>query len=406
MKRKGLIIALFILVLLLAAELAFMVSYAVKSQKAPAPAAVAAEPQPETTESVPETTETTAPETTEVPETEETTEATEPETTEIPETTEAPTEAPTEPQPEHFTLTFVGDCTLGSTNALYGTMYSYIWTIGEDYDYPFANVRKYFENDDFTIANLEGNLMDEVMYSDSQFSFRGPTAYTQILTGSSVEMVTLANNHTMDFGKKGYDLTTDALTAANMSFVEKDSSTMFTTESGLTIGVYGCAFTVNGAHARSEFQRMRNAGADIIIVAVHWGIEGAYHPNNGQISCAHDLIDYGADIVYGSHPHVLQPVEEYKDGIIYYSLSNFSFGGNHWPPDLDSAVIQQEVVRELDGSVHLGETTIIPCSISSVKGTMQNNFQPTPYEEGTDAYKRALSKADGSYTGGNLEVKY
>lgn len=359
---------------------------------------------------VPTTAPTTEPTTvpTSAPETEPSTEPeTEPPTEE--ETTEeatVETEPPTEPKPEKYTLTFVGDCTLGSTNNIYGTMYSYIWTIGEDYDYPFKNVRKYFENDDFTIANLEGNLMDEVMYSDSQFSFRGPTAYTKILTGSSVEMVTLANNHTMDFGTKGYKLTTDALDAAKLSYVEKDKSTLYTTESGLKVGVFAAAFSVNGALARDEIHKLRQQGAEVVIVAIHWGVEGAYRPNGGQTSFAHELIDYGADIVYGSHPHVLQPVEEYKDGVIFYSMANFSFGGNHWPPDVDTAILQQTFVRDSDGKLHRDELIRIPCSVSSIKDTMQNNFQPTPYEEGSDAYKRVLSKLDGTWAGPNLDVQY
>ena len=111
-------------------------------------------------------------------------------------------------------------------------------------------------------------------------------------------------------------------------------------------------------------------------------------------------IDAGANIVWGHHPHVLQPIEEYNGGIIYYSLGNFAFGGNSVPKDHDTAVLQQEIIREPDGSIHLGKLTIIPCSVSSIKE--RNNFQPTPYEEGSEEYKRVLSKLDGTYGGPNL----
>lgn len=405
-KNNGLLTVLIILAaLLLCGEAAFLILKLGSSR----PAALSTPSEPETTvQTEPETTE---PETTEpelviaeivtqpetVPETEETTE---------PETTEPETEPETEPQEERFLLTFAGDCTLGTDPRKYDEQYQFIWTIGDDYEFPFRNVAEYFRNDDFTFVNLEGNFSDEKRYSDSQFSFRGPTAYTQILTSSSIEVVTLANNHTMDFGKAGYQDTTDALDAAGIPYAEKDRSMMYTTESGLTIGIYGCAFSVNGAHCRSEIQKMRAQGADIIIVAIHWGEEGKYHPSSGQISFAHEAIDYGADIVYGSHPHVLQPVEEYKDGVIFYSMGNFSFGGHTWPPDLDSAILQQEVIREADGSVHLGELIRIPVRISSIQNSGQNNFQPTPYEEDSDGFLRVLSKLDGTWKGADLQLSY
>lgn len=110
------------------------------------------------------------------------------------------------------------------------------------------------------------------------------------------------------------------------------------------------------------------------------------------------------DIVYGSHPHVLQPVEEYGDGIIYYSMGNFSFGGNNYPRDLDSVILQQEVIRDPDGAITLGELTMIPCSISSLP--VQNNFQPTPYEEGSTEYLRVMDKLTGDWKGADLVVDY
>ena len=104
------------------------------------------------------------------------------------------------------------------------------------------------------------------------------------------------------------------------------------------------------------------------------------------------MIDAGADIVWGSHPHVLQAMEEYNGGKIFYSLGNFSFGGNIYPDDYDSALIQQEIIRQPDGSICLGETIVVPVCVSSIPD--RNNFQPTPYEEGSEGYQRVLEKLD------------
>ena len=332
------------------------------------------------------------------------TKPTEPLPTEVPET-QAPTEpTETEPQQERFVLTFAGDCTLGSTLDSFNHPSSFIKTIGTNYSYPFNNVLKYFENDDFTIINLESVLADSGNPADKLFAFRGPTAYTEIMTGSSVEAVTLANNHTEDFGTAGYNSTTQALTDAGIAYVEKNKTAIYTTESGLTIGLYAAAFQFNEANIKASIAKLRDAGAEVVIAAFHWGAEGKYRPNGTQEFFGRAAIEAGADIVYGHHPHVLQRVEQYQDGVIFYSLGNFSFGGNSFPKDLDSAILQQEIIREPDGTIRLGELDMIPCSISSMK--VQNNYQPTPMEESDPAYKRVISKLDGSFKGPDLVVDY
>ena len=340
----------------------------------------------------------------------ETTEATEVPTTEapttVPPTTEAPTEAPTETEPQQirYTLTFAGDCTLASDPGNFGSPHGFIGTIGTDYSYPFRNVADIFENDDFTIINLESVLADSGTAANKLFTFKGPTAYTEIMTSSSVEAVTLANNHTEDYGKAGYDSTTKALSEAGISFVEENKTTLFTTESGLVIGLYADTFTFSTADIQKNVKKLRDSGAEVVICAFHWGTEGSYRPTGDQKKFAHAAIDAGADIVYGHHPHVLQPMEEYGDGYIFYSLGNFSFGGNHFPRDMDSAILQVHFIRDENGKLTKDGLTIIPVSISSMQG--QNNFQPIPYEEGTKEYDRTMSKLDGTFTGPDLVVNY
>lgn len=312
--------------------------------------------------------------------------ATEPSTQ--PPQTEPPTTQPEEP--EEFLLTFAGDCTLGSDKTTYGSMYSFIWTIGEDYDFPFRNVAQYFREDDMTMVNLEGVLADSGTPGNGTFTFRGPTAYTQILTGSSVETVAFANNHTMDYYQAGYDSTCRTLEEAGIPYVEKDKTMLYTTESGLTVGFCAAWQVVDVELVTQQVQQLRQQGAEIVVMALHWGVEACYWVGAEQENLAHRLIDAGVDIVYGTHPHVLQKIECYEGGVIYYSLGNFSFGGHHWPRDLDSVVVQQHVIREPDGTVHLGDTELIPVCISSTPPS--NNFQPTPYEVDSEEYQRVLDK--------------
>lgn len=302
--------------------------------------------------------------------------------------------APTEPGPEVFTLSFAGDCTLGCTDADRGAESSFISVVGDNYDYPLANVRHIFEADDFTLVNLEGPLTENGTPMDKQFVFRGPTAYTAILTGSSVEAVTTSNNHFYDYGDAGMLDTNAALDAAGIKHAWRGSF-LYTTETGLTIGVYCDDFSFDQADMAESFAEMREMGAEVIVCTFHWGEEYAYTPNFDQTTWAHIAIDAGADIVAGHHPHVLQPMEVYNGGVIFYSLGNFCFGGNPWPGDYDTAIVQQQVIREPDGSVSLGETVITPCSVSSASGI--NNYQPTPLEEGSAAWERVMDKLAGNY---------
>jgi len=308
--------------------------------------------------------------------------ATQPEETTIPEETEAD---------NRFLLTFAGDCTLGSNPVNRFALYGFENTVADNYRYPFANVIGYFESDDFTMVNLEGTLGDKGTAAIKNHVFRGSAEYVNILTENSVEAVTLANNHSMDYGPKGYEATKQILEDGDVPYVEDGVTQIFTTENGLTIGVYATVYyNLNVDHMVTGIKELKDQGVDLIIFAAHWGAEGYYKPNEIQMNAGHAAIDAGAQIVYGCHPHVLQPIKKYNGGIIYYSLGNFSFGGNLYPEDYDTALVQQEVIRNADGTVSLGELTVVPCRLSSV--TDHNNFQPTPYAEDTEDYARVMKK--------------
>lgn len=334
-----------------------------------------------------------------------------------PEPTPEPTPTPTpEPTPEFFTLSAIGDCTLTShQNLPASNPASYAAIMGEDYAYPFHNTLQYFDHDELTIANLECTFSDTPLYSGTLFHFRAPTAYAQILTEGGVDFVNTANNHTLDFGQQGAEDTCAALDAYGVPYGVEGQAQILSTPNGIRVGIY-CDY--NGYYPKTEncvaaIEQLKADGADYIICMFHWGQdEVVYHPKQVQIDLAHACVDAGADLIYGSHSHCLQPMEEYNGAYILYSIGNWSFGGNTTPKDMDTAIFQVSIMRDLDGSISNAGYEIIPCCVSSrpvLEGFFDygyNDYCPTPYEEGTELYDRAMSKILGTYEGPDGHVDY
>ena len=188
-------------------------------------------------------------------------------------------------EPDTFVISMVGDCTLASIQT--GRDFdSYIDKNGTSW--PFSGVVDYLDQDEFTLANLECTFSDEKLKSSSLFYFRGPSSYADILVQGSVECVTLGNNHTDDFGAKGVADTKAALDAVGVPWAAAGESKVITTEHGLKIGIYCPGWTgLSKSNITTGIQKLKEAGADILIFAPHWGTEGSYKVTANQESFAH-----------------------------------------------------------------------------------------------------------------------
>ncbi len=325
-----------------------------------------------------------------------------------PEVTPTPTPAPTpEPTPEYFTLSCIGDCTLWSSTQFENSDVGLPKTVGDDYAYPFSNTVQYFTDDEYTLANFECSLSDTKLSSSQMFYFLAPTAYANIMVEGGVDFVTTANNHSLDFGEAGLESTLAALDAVGLPYGTERQAQIVTTKNGLKLGIYTAGNDMRPDWKTDEavaaVKSLREQGADYVICMFHWGLELYYTPNENQTSLAHAVADAGADLVYASHPHCLQPIEEYNDTLIIYSLGNWVFGGSTRPSDPDTAIVQVKLKRDVDGTVTTDGFDIIPCCVSSnLEGAAKmadnyNNYCPTPYEEGSEAYERVMSKLKGTY---------
>lgn len=278
-----------------------------------------------------------------------------------------------------FTISAVGDCTLG-TDENFDPDTSFVAKYNEvgDPSYFFAGVKSVLGADDLTIANLEGTLTTATERADKTFAFKGDPSYTQILTDGSVEAVNLANNHSHDYGEQSYEDTIANVTNAGIINFGYDR-TQVVEVNGIKVGLTG-TYCLSGREEalesmQSSIQKVKDEGAQVIISSFHWGIEKDYVPDDDQIAIAHAAVDAGANLVLGHHPHVLQGIENYNGVQIVYSLGNFCFGGNQNPSDKDTMIYQQTftvVNGTLEPDVN---TNIIPCSLSSSED--YNDYQPT-----------------------------
>jgi len=278
-------------------------------------------------------------------------------------------------------ISAVGDCTIGWDDRFnWGNRFdAYVDSKDPDYSYFLARVREVFREDDFTIANLETTFTSHNVKEEKTFNFSAPADYKNVLVLGCVDAVSLGNNHTYDFGEKGYLDTMAALDSVGIPYFGHDRY-LVKEVCGVKIGLfslldYGCK---HYHEIDKALAYLKEQHCDLIIACMHWGVEHTYEQTWAQVDMGHYLIDNGADLVLGSHPHVLQGIEKYKGKYILYSLANFCFGGNTDPDDKDTMIFQQTftfVNNELQPDDNI---KIIPASVSGV--SYCNNYQPVVLE--------------------------
>ncbi|MAF79662.1 hypothetical protein CL629_01130 [bacterium] len=293
-------------------------------------------------------------------------------------------------QPEDFELLFVGDVML--SRGVGAQMLR-----RQDFYYPFRRIALTLRGADFVFANLEGPISNRGINQGSEYSFRADPRVVDGLKFAGFDVLSLANNHALDWGREAmFDTidileTNDVYTAgagenldlANQpavlcvedgtsKYIEisryRDSEMSRYRDgeilgyrdgenfcSGISVAVF--AYTnlyPLGLVAKedysgvSDFRLVRilkdiraiRDEVDFVVVSYHWGEEYAEESNEEQSMLAHAIIDAGADFIIGHHPHVVQEIEKYKDGWIAYSLGNFVFDQDFSDETMRGAILR------------------------------------------------------------------
>lgn len=284
---------------------------------------------------------------------------------------------------ETVTLTFLGDCTIGGEDRLKEYDYSFDGYLRQyGYDYFLERVQPVIAQDDLTVANLEGCFINyESAAVEKTYNFRGSKDYVQVLTGSSVEAVSIANNHIMDYGYDGVTHTVNTLDAASLPWFgtfEAREQTWIWEKGDIRIGFVSMEISYWYYRHRNllkgQVQALRDAGCDVVICVMHGGEEYRTRHLAIQEQFAHAVLDYGADIIVGHHPHVLQGIEVRDGKTICYSIGNFVFGGNAKVRAPYTAMFQFTLSFAEDGQYLGHQLNIIPALPSGDKDN--NNYQP------------------------------
>jgi len=285
--------------------------------------------------------------------------------------------------PNSISLVAVGDIMLG------GTAEEIL--IENGYDYPFKKVQHLLDDADIAIGNLEGpltNLCESTL--DKEYVFRSPPdSVAPALKKAGFNIMNLANNHILDFDIQGMNDTINSLKGQHIQTVgtgynstNARSGTILQTDNG-RVGFLSYSLTFpesfwatkdkpgtafgHEKDIKEDVQRISKL-VDYVIVSFHWGREKSLKLRPYQPTLGRAAIDAGADIVLGHHPHVLQAIEEYKDGLIIYSLGNFVFGS--YSTDAKTSVIARITLHE--GKYYSAEFT--PINVLNTEVI----FQPQP----------------------------
>jgi len=255
-------------------------------------------------------------------------------------------------EPAELRIAAVGDIMLGGTGTPEFQRFGY--------DYPFEKTRALLKQSHIVFGNLEGPLThaDHAPVAKKYLYRSPPEKVAPALLNAGFNVVSLANNHAMDQGAEGLRHTLEALdlvgikhTGAGMNLAEARKPALLESH-GVRVAFLAYTLTFpeefwatpdrpgspfgHEAQVRADIASAKSQ-VDIVLVSFHWGQEGKTELRDYQKSLGRAAIDAGAAAVIGHHPHVLQGVERYKNGVILYSLGNFAFG-TYGPEAFRSAI--------------------------------------------------------------------
>jgi len=197
---------------------------------------------------------------------------------------------------------------------------------------PFSYVsdQSFFKEADLVVANLEGPITESEVCQKKAYSFKFSPRTAELLSNSGIDIVNLSNNHSFDCFHQGIVDTRENLDLFKVGYFGGgmlSESYKLVEVKGKKIAFVGIDETIQTLPTANFYPLISQLKSqnDYVVVNIHWGTEYSKVATAVQTEIGHHLIDSGADVVFGHHPHVIEPVEIYKNKVIFYSLGNFIF---------------------------------------------------------------------------------
>lgn len=268
---------------------------------------------------------------------------------------------------------------------------------GYDFRRSFDFVRPIFARADFVVGNLEAVLSEHAPYMSEQKEveerphLNAPASFLEGLRWAGFDAVVMSNNHNCDAGARGIYDTLDRVDEYGLMHTglfrsERESRWTLAEVDGIRVGLlsYATYFNRKQQHlspegqelllnrysaqrAREDIARLREAGAEFVIVYAHWGKEYTNEPNEKQTAMALELAEAGADFIVGSHPHALQPYARIacadgREVPVVYSMGNFVSHQSR-KVSKDTLILRLVLKRDKAGNARLTEQSYIPCEV-------------------------------------------
>lgn len=261
------------------------------------------------------------------------------------------TPSPT-PLPETLTLGLVGDLGLGR-------YITYTARSKNNFNYSFSSISTWLQSNDLNLANLESPIIENCpSVAHNTFKFCGDPAFLPQLVDNKL-IFTLANNHIFNYGDVGFSQTQKYLDQNSISYCYShtpDKQFFSKNIKGIVVGFLGFDFITNpntNKQAIINLVTHYRPQVNWLVVSLHWGNEYLPQPENWRLDFAHQLVDAGADIIHGHHPHVWQEYELYNNKLIFYSFGNFIFDQNWSLPTSQSFIVRLTLTKNTIQNIEL-----------------------------------------------------
>ncbi|MCF8413744.1 MAG: CapA family protein [Melioribacteraceae bacterium] len=284
-----------------------------------------------------------------------------------------------------FTISAVGDLMCHSTQFKYAK----VDTDKYDFGKVFSSIAPYLSQSDVTIGNIETVFAGRDKGIAGYPVFNTPDEYLDALKDAGFDVLVTANNHSLDMDVEGLLRTNNLIREKKMepvgtfvSEADRDSVRIYE-YNGLKVGITSYTYATNIRSApkdssylinyiqdsiiKNDIQNLRNAGAELVITFFHFGTEYERYPSGYQKRVVQNTISYGADIILGCHPHVVQPFEYFQSeesnidrGFVAYSLGNF-VSNQRWQYSDGGVIVNIEVEKLMpNNSLKLKNVSFVP----------------------------------------------